>query len=69
MNEKFQALGLPIPEQIVNYPEELQQSIYDYLGQLGEYERKAYVIAKEHLGTSFNIVRSTGYIDWENKNK
>jgi len=69
MNEKFQLLGLPIPEQIVDYPKELQQSIYDYLGQLGDYERKAYVIAKEHLGTSFNIVRSTGYIEWKNNKK
>ena len=69
MNEKFKLLGLPIPEQIFNYPEELQQSIYDYLSQLDNYERKAYVIAKEHLGTSFNIVRSTGYIEWKNNNK
>ena len=30
-------------------------------------ERKVYNIAKEHLGTSFNILKSVGYINWKKK--
>ena len=35
-----------------------------YLEQLSPQERKAYDIAKSHLGTSFNILRSNGYKSW-----
>ena len=71
MVEKIEnELKLSIPSQVFNYPEELQQSVLEYLCQLNEDERKAYMIAKTHLLTSFNIVRSTGYCDWiKNKNK
>jgi hypothetical protein len=64
MTEVGYEIGLKIPEQVYTYPEELQQKIFQYLSQLGENERKAYSIALGHLGTSFNIVRSTGYIEW-----
>ena len=38
-----------------------------YLKQLTPQERKAHDIAKSHLGTSFDIVRSNGYKAWINK--
>lgn len=47
------------------YTLEVQQSIKKYLEQLGEKERIAYLIAKEHLGTSFDVVKSIGYINWK----
>jgi hypothetical protein len=27
-----------------------------------------YLIAKDHLGSSFNILKSNGYKEWKNKN-
>ena len=47
------------------YPEDIRQNIIKYLEQLGDKERVAYSIAKEHLGTSFDIVKSIGYITWK----
>lgn len=43
------------------------KSIQEYLKSLNEQERKTLEIAKEHLGTSFNIRKSIGYITWKNK--
>ena len=37
------------------------------LAQLDDIQRKAYEIAKSHLGTSFNIRRSNGFIEWLKK--
>jgi hypothetical protein len=52
-------------DDLSKYPPDVQESILKYLEQLGEKELIAYSIAKEHLGTSFNIAKSTGYISWK----
>jgi hypothetical protein len=52
-------------ENVKKYPLEVQESIKKYLEQLGDKERIAYLIAKEHLGTSFDIAKSIGYITWK----
>jgi hypothetical protein len=41
----------------------------EYLRQLNTIEKKAYIIGKEHLGSSFNVIKSNGYITWKNKQK
>jgi hypothetical protein len=41
--------------------------IEEYISQLTEVEKIAYEIAKEHLGSSFNIKRSNGFKEWLNK--
>ena len=41
--------------------------IEEYISQLTEVEKIAYEIAKEHLGSSFNIKRSNGFKDWLKK--
>jgi|UniRef100_A0A6C0CU73 hypothetical protein len=51
--------------QVSNYNEELQQNIISYLKTFGVVEKKAFVIAKKHLGTSFHILKSTGYQEWK----
>jgi hypothetical protein len=61
----FSSLNLPIPEIVYNYPIEKQQQIFHYLQQLNKYEKTAYLIAKSHLGTSFNIEKSNGYNEWK----
>jgi phosphorylcholine metabolism protein LicD len=59
MNQEISA------DTLEKYPEEVRQSIIRYLEQLCDKERIAYSIAKEHLGTSFDVVKSIGYIAWK----
>jgi hypothetical protein len=61
---EFSTLKLSIPESILTLSSEKQHIVYLYLEQLNEFDRKAYSIAKNHLGTSFDILRSNGYISW-----
>lgn len=43
-----------------------KESLYDiYISQMTCIEKKAFEIAKEHLGSSFNIDRSIGFIEWK----
>lgn len=48
--------------------EKIAELIEEYLRTLSEKEKKAYDIAKEHLGMSFQIEKSNGFIKWK-KNK
>ena len=50
---------LPIPENKANQLN--QDKIIAYINQLNETEKQAYMIAYQHLGTSFNILNSNGY--------
>jgi len=59
------AIKLDLPEHALSYSIEIQQSVSQYLKQLSDKERIAYGIAKEHLGTSFNIIKSIGYTTWK----
>lgn len=38
-----------------------------YVESLSEKELKAYHIAKSHLGSSFSLEKSRGFIDWKKK--
>jgi hypothetical protein len=42
--------------------------IETYLNSLNELEKKTLDIAKSHLGTSFNIKKSVGFIQWKQSN-
>lgn len=44
---------------------ELQQLLELYLESLSEKEMKAYSIAKSHLGTSFQLKKSVGFLKWK----
>lgn len=41
-----------------------EKILQDYIDQLGEKEKIAYEIAKDHLGTSFSLKKSIGYKKW-----
>jgi hypothetical protein len=41
----------------------------EYIAQLTPIEKKAYKIAIEHLGTSFNLKKSNGFCDWLKERK
>jgi hypothetical protein len=62
-------LGLELPNQFKNYDETTQTLVINYLKHLDQIERKAYTIGKAHLGSSFNVVKSNGFIDWKKNNK
>jgi hypothetical protein len=64
-NEMFNDLCLPIPSLVYTFTHEKQLEIYNYLAQLDVQQKKAYIIAYNHLGTSFNISKSNGYKEWK----
>ena len=65
----FNSLNLKISSIVKDYPVELQKELFEYLSQLDHIHIKGYQIAYDHLGTSFNIARSNGFKNWQNKKK
>jgi hypothetical protein len=49
--------------------EEQSNQIKEYLISLTEKEKKAYEIAKSHLGMSFQIEKSVGFLKWKKENE
>jgi hypothetical protein len=47
------------------YSHDLKELIVEYVQQLNPIEKKAYAIAKNHLKSSFNIVKSNGFNEWK----
>ena len=64
MDYNFQEIGIPKPLLFDNYKNEEKANIYEYLNNLNEHEKNIYIIAHEHLETSFNIIKSNGYLKW-----
>jgi hypothetical protein len=58
-------LGLELPNNFENYDEKNKELIVNYLKHLDKIERQAYTIGKAHLGSSFNIIKSNGFVDWK----
>ena len=44
-----------------------QQEISNYINSLTDQEKQTLEIAKSHLGTSFNIMKSIGFLSWKSK--
>jgi cytochrome c1 len=63
----FTSISLPVPKNMNILSSEEQTDIYNYLLQMSDTHKKAYLIAFNHLGTSFNIYKSNGYKEWKNK--
>jgi predicted deacetylase len=61
----FSLLNIPLPEIVKQYPLEKQREIYEYLNQMDEHHKQAYLIAYNHLGSSFNIYKSNGFKEWK----
>ena len=63
MDPKFiTKLDLFIAENVNQVPEEYK--LREYIDQLSPLEKKAMIIAYEHLETSFDLLKSNGYINW-----
>jgi hypothetical protein len=65
----FADLDIPIPKITKMHSIEEQVEIYEYLKQLNDINLKTYLIAINHLGSSFNIYRSNGFKEWKNNLK
>jgi len=64
----FETLKIKVPMLVKTYPIEKQREIFNYLSEMDELNKKAYEIAFDHLGSSFNIFRSNGFKEWKHKN-
>jgi hypothetical protein len=60
----FQPLNIKIPATVKTYSIEKQREIFEYLSTLVEHHKVAYNIAFDHLGSSFDILRSNGFKEW-----
>jgi hypothetical protein len=65
----FKTLGIPIPDSVLRLSLEKQELIYNYLKQMKSHEKKTYIIAFHHLGTSFNVYKSNGFKEWDKERK
>uniref|UniRef100_A0A6C0IHW8 Uncharacterized protein n=1 Tax=viral metagenome TaxID=1070528 RepID=A0A6C0IHW8_9ZZZZ len=65
IDNTFIEYELPIPAMIYNLEHEKKDDILNYIKSMDERDKKAYKIAFNHLGTSFNICKSNGYKDWK----
>lgn len=61
--EEHISLNIPVPVP-VPVAQTIQEKIELYVSQLSSIEKMALVIAEEHLGTSFNLQKSNGFIEW-----
>jgi hypothetical protein len=57
-------LNIELPDNFTEYSKENQELILEYLSQLNDLQKKAYSIAKKHLGSSFHILKSNAYNEW-----
>lgn len=46
-------------------PDSLQKLVDEFIGSMSAKEHKAYLIAQSHLGLSFQIEKSIGFIKWK----
>jgi hypothetical protein len=56
-----------LPKNFEKYDLEIQNLIVNYLKQLDMIEKRAYTIGKRHLGSSFNLIKSNGFLEWKKK--
>jgi protein-tyrosine-phosphatase len=61
----FETLNIKLPELVKTQTIEEQIEIFDYLSSMDDHHKKAYEIALNHLGSSFNIYRSNGFKEWK----
>ena len=52
-------------EVIQNTPNEWRETIKSYFNSMTDMQKKTFLIAKNHLGTSFNIFKSNGFVSFE----
>jgi hypothetical protein len=58
---------VPLPPNFERQTDNVKELIIKYLNHLDTIEQKAYCIGLNHLGSSFNLLKSNGYNDWLKK--
>ena len=53
-----------LPPDFETFTPEQQAQVIMYISQLDSIGKKAYSIGLEHLGTSFDVLRSNGFNEW-----
>lgn len=53
----------------VEISNEAQTEVTNYINSLSKHETQTLEIAKAHLGSSFSIRKSIGFIEWKSKQK
>lgn len=53
---------------IIHETPSIESLLQMYLDSLSEKEIMAYNIAKHHLGTSFSLPKSNGFLEWKKQN-
>lgn len=48
---------------------EAQTEVTNYINSLSKHETQTLEIAKSHLGSSFSIRKSIGFLEWKSKQK
>ena len=56
-------------EKTVEISNEAQTEVTNYINSLSKHETQTLEIAKAHLGSSFSIRKSIGFIEWKSKQK
>ena len=66
MTDKDYLLFEPQFEEVIqNTPNEWRETIKSYFNNMTDIQKKTFLIAKNHLGTSFNIFKSNGFVNFE----
>jgi hypothetical protein len=58
-----------LPNNFARLNYQLQTDIIEYIRSLTRLEQKAYLIAKQHLGSSFDVSNCCGFIEWKTNHK
>jgi len=56
-------------DSIVHITSQLLPIEQEYIDSLDEKEKQAYEIAKSHLGSTFHLMKSNGFIEWKKTRK
>ena len=66
LETKFNSLNIDFDFKIKTLSNENKNLLYQYLSQLSDIDKTSLLIAANHLGSSFNIFKSIGYLKWKN---
>jgi hypothetical protein len=61
----FDSFESEYEEIIKKSPIQWREIIQSYFKNMSDMQKKTFMIAKNHLGTSFNIFKSNGFVDFE----
>ena len=68
MQNASSSSAAPLRDMSSSYPSRLPsiaQLIQEYIATLTPFEQQGLVIAKDHLGPSFDMKRSSGFVRWK----